>query len=334
MHTASSLADTSGALRRRAWLAGIAALGLPGLPGPARAADAAAAWPQHPVRILLGGNPGSLGRIMAEKLQVKWGQAVYLEQKNGAGGALATEFLASQPPDGYNLQLTNVSLSAQTVLQHKPPGRGNVVPVAMFARQPFILVVNQEMPARTLPELVAYARANPGKLNFGTAGIGAPGHMCGEMFKQMAGIDMVAVHYKSVPASLTDVMSNQIQMMFAPVSASIALIKAGKLRPLAVSSLQRYSLQPDVPTVAEQGYPEFQLVGWNGLHAAPGTPVAVRDRIAASVAEVLDNPEGRASAEATGYELYLLGRVEFETFMAADIARIAKVIRLGNIRME
>ncbi|MES2185177.1 MAG: tripartite tricarboxylate transporter substrate binding protein [Pseudomonadota bacterium] len=332
MQTASCV-DPTGALRRRPWLAGAAALWLSGPAGAAGTASATA-YPVRPVRILLGGNPGSLGRILADKLAARWGQAVFLEQKNGAGGALATEFLASQPPDGYNLQLTTVSLSAQTVLQRKEPGRGNLLPVAMFARQPFMLVVNNDLPAKTLPELVAHAKANPGKLNFGTAGIGAPGHLCGEMLKQMAGIDMVAIHYKAVPAALTDVMSNQIQMMFAPVSASLALAKAGKLRPLAVSSPQRYGLVPDVPTVAEQGYRDFQFLGWNGLHAPPGTPAALRDQIAAAVAEVLNTPEGRDSALANGYELHTMGRAEFEAFMRADIARIAQVIKDGNIKTE
>ncbi|MES2185178.1 MAG: tripartite tricarboxylate transporter substrate binding protein [Pseudomonadota bacterium] len=329
MQTASSILPI-GALRRRPWLAGAAGLLLSGMAGSAAAED----YPTHPVRLVVGGGPDQLARIVADKLAAKWGQGVFVEQRAGASGALATEFIASQPPDGYNLLLTTISFSSQTVLQRKVPGKGRLLPVAMIATLPFVLVVNNDLPFTSVPELVAYAKAHPGTLNFGSAGIGAPGQLNGEMLKQMAGIDMVVVNYKSVAAAVTDVMSNQIQLIFSPVPAALQLVKAGKLRAIAVSSPQRYGALLDVPTVMEQGYPDFQLVSWNGIHVGPGTPVALRDRIAADIAEVMNTPDGREKAQAAGFEPNTMLRVEFEAFMRADVARIAKVIKDGNIKPE
>ncbi len=322
-----------GALRRRPLLAGAAGLLLGGASHAALAAEEGP-YPNRPVRFVVGGGPDQLARIVADKLAAKWGQGVFVEQRAGASGLLATEFIASQPPDGYNLLLTTISFSSQLVLQRKVPGKGNLLPVAMIATLPFVLVVNNDLPFKSVQDLVAYAKAHPGKLNFGSAGIGAPGQLNGEMLKQMAGIDMVVVNYKSVAAALTDVVAGQIQLIFSPVPAALQLVKAGKLRAIAVSSPKRYGPLPEVPTVMEQGYPDFQLVTWNGIHVGPGTPDALRDRIAADMAEVMNTPDGREKALAAGFELSTMNRTEFEAFMQADVARIAKVIKDGNIKPE
>ena len=291
-------------------------------------------YPNHPVRLVVAGGADQLARILADRLTAKWGQAVFVEQKAGASGALATEFIASQPPDGYNLLLTTVAFSSQSILQKRPSGQGELAAVNMIATLPFVLVVNNDLPVKTLPELVAYAKAHPGKLNYGSAGIGAPGQMAAEMLKQMAGIDMVFVPYKTVAQAVTDVISGQIQLIFSPAPGAMALIKAGKVRPIAVGSAKRYSRLPDLPTVAESGYPDYLLVGWNGIHTAPKTPPAILDKIATDIAAVMASPEARERAEAAGFEPVAMTRPDFETFLRADSERIGKVIRDGNIKAE
>ncbi|MES2185180.1 MAG: tripartite tricarboxylate transporter substrate binding protein [Pseudomonadota bacterium] len=291
-------------------------------------------YPSHPVRLVVAGGADQLARILADRLTAKWGQAVFVEQKAGASGALATEFIASQPPDGYNLLLTTVAFSSQNILQKRPPGQGELAAVNMIATLPFVLVVNNDLPVKTLPELVAYAKAHPGTLNYGSAGIGAPGQMAAEMLKQMAGIDMVFVPYKTVAQAVTDVISGQIQLIFSPAPGAMALIKAGKVRPIAVGSTKRYSRLPDLPTVAESGYPDYLLVGWNGIHTAPRTPPAILDKIATDIAAVMASPEARERAEAAGFEPVAMTRPDFETFLRADSERIGKVIRDGNIKAE
>ncbi len=291
-------------------------------------------YPSHPVRLVVAGGADQLARILADRLTARWGQAVFVEEKSGASGALATTFVATQPPDGYNLLLTTVALSSQNILQKRPPGQGELVPVNMIATLPFVLVVNNELPVKTLPELVAYAKAHPGKLNYGSAGIGAPGQMAAEMLKQMAGIDMVFVPYKTVAQAVTDVVSGQIQLIFSPAPGAISLIKAGKVRPLAVGSTRRYKGLPDVPTVAESGYPDYLLTGWNGIHTTPRTPPAILDRIASDIAAVMVTPEAQERAEGAGFEPVVMARKDFEAFLASDTQRIGKVIRDGNIKAE
>jgi tripartite-type tricarboxylate transporter receptor subunit TctC len=291
-------------------------------------------FPVRPIRMVMGGGADQLARIVADAMAARYGQAVYVEQKAGAAGAMATDFMSKAPPDGYTWMMTTVSYTGQRILQKRPPGQGELEPVTMLATFPFILVVNNDLPAHTLPELVALARAQPGKLNFASSGNGAPGHLAGEMLKQMAGIDMLHVPYKSVAQGLTDVIANQVQVMFVPAPAVLPQIRAGRVRALAVSTGQRFKALPDMPTVAEQGWPDYLYVSWNGIHAPPGTPPALLDRIAADITATINTPAMRARAEAAGLETVAMGRQEFGAYMQADLARIAKVVRDGNIKPD
>ena len=293
-------------------------------------------YPARPVRLVVGGGPDQLARIVAEKLSASWGQTVFVEQKNGAGGTVAAQFIAQSPADGSNWLLSSTTYSIGTALQPKLPYSltRDLAPVTMIATLPFVLVVNNDLPARSLKELVALAKSRPGKLNYASSGTGAPPHLAGEMLKQMAGFDALHVPYKSVAPALVDVIANQVQYMFAPAPAALTLIKAGRLRALAVSTLNRYGPLPDVPTVAEQGYPDYQLVGWNGIHVAAKTPDAILDKIANDITAIMKTPDAQEKAEAAGFVPTTMSRKEFEAFVLADLARFTKVIKDGNIKAD
>ena len=293
-------------------------------------------YPARPTRFVVGGGPDQLARIVADKLSARWGQAVFVEQKNGAGGTVAAQFVVQSPPDGYNWLLSSTSYSIGTALQPKLSYSftKDLAPVAMIATLPFVLVVNNDLPVHSLKELVALAKSRPGKLNYGSSGTGSPPHLAGEMLRQMAGIDALHVPYKFVAPALADVIANQVQYMFAPAPAALTLIKGGKLRAIAVSTLNRYGPLPDVLTVAEQGYPDYQLVGWNGVHVAVKTPPAILDKIADDIAAIMKTPDAQQKAEAAGFVPMSMSRKEFEAFVLADLARFTKVIKDGNIKAD
>jgi tripartite-type tricarboxylate transporter receptor subunit TctC len=325
----TSIVRSTATLTRRRFGLGLA-LSLSGLTAIAQE------YPAHPTRFVVGGGPDQLARIVAEKLTLKWGQPVFVEQKNGAAGTVAAQYIAHTPPDGYNWLLSSTSYSISTALQPNLPYSltKDLAPVTMVATLPFVLVVNNDLPVHSLKELVALAKSRPGKLTYGSSGVGAPTHLAGEMLKQMAGIEALHVPYKFVAPALTDVIANQVQYMFAPAPAALGLIKGGKLRALAVTTTSRYAPLPDVPTVAEQGYPEYQLVGWNGIHVAAHTPPAIMDKIANDVGAIMKTPDFREKAEAAGFVPTAMTRNEFEAFVLADLERFRKVIKAGNIKAE
>ena len=299
-------------------------------------AGAAETYPAHPTRFVVGGGPDQLARIVADALSSQWPQPVFVEQKNGAGGTVAAQFIAGSAPDGYNWLLSSTTYTIGTALNPKLPYNftKDLVPVTMIATLPFVLVVNNDLPVKNLKELVALMKANPGKYNYASSGTGAPPHLAGEMLKQQAGIDVLHVPYKFVPPALADVIANQAQWMFSPAPAALSLVQAGKLRAIAVSTKERYSHLPDVPTVAEQGYPDYLLVGWNGVHLPAKTPAAILDKVAADVSAVMKTPEARQKAENAGFVPTVMARKEFEAFCAADLARFVKVIKAGNIKPD
>ena len=326
---ASPVNASSGPGHGRLWLLALALYALSAI---APAQD----FPSRPTRVIVGPGPDALARIVGQKLGESWGHAVIVDQRPGAGGIVAADSVAKSAPDGYTLLLSTGSYTINTILQPKSPYdfERDLAPVSLIATLPFVLVVHPAVPVHSLKELVALAKSRPGKLNYASSGKGTPPHLAGEMLKQMANIDLVHVAYKGAAPGVNDVMAGQVEMMFVPAPTGLPLIKAGKLRAIAVSSPRRYPALPELPTVAEQGYPDFAVVGWNGIHVAAKTPPAIIEKLAVEVARIMHTRDAQEKAEAAGYEPVGSSRQEFEAFVRADITRAAKVIKAGNIQPD
>ena len=299
-------------------------------------ASFAQTYPDKPIRIIVGPGPDALARIVGERLTESWGQSVVVDQRPAAGGIVAGDAVAKAAPDGYTLLLSTGSFTINSVLQAKAPYdfQRDLTPVSLMATLAFVLVVNPAVPANSFKELVAMARAQPGKLNYASAGNGTPPHLAGEMLKQMAKIDMQHVPYKSAAAGITDVAGGQVQMMFVPAPTALPLIKGGRVRPLAVSSPQRYAGLPDVPTVSEEGLPDFSIVGWNGLHAPAKTPPAIIEKLSREVMSIMRQRGALERAMAAGLEPVGSTQEEFIAFQRRDIARATAVIKAANIQPD
>jgi tripartite-type tricarboxylate transporter receptor subunit TctC len=300
--------------------------------GAAQAQD----YPSKPIRFIVGPGPDLLARLVGEKLSASWGQPVVVDQRPAAGGVVAGDAVAKSPPDGYMLLLSTGSYTINSALRVKSPYdfTRDLMPVSLMATLPFVLVVNPSLPVHTLPELIAMAKAKPGSLNYASSGIGTPAHLAGEMLKQMAKIDVLHVAYKGAAPAVTDVMGGQVQMSFVPAPTALPLVKTGKLRAIAVSSPKRYFALPEVPTVAEQGYPDFAVVGWNGLHLPAKTPPAIVQKLHQEVARILRLADVKERAAEAGFEPVGSTPEEFERFVRADIERATAVIQAAGIRAE
>jgi tripartite-type tricarboxylate transporter receptor subunit TctC len=299
--------------------------------GPARAD-----YPDKPIRLIVGPGPDILARIIGEKLTAAWGQPVVVDQRPAAGGVVAGDSVAKAAPDGYTLLLSTGSYTVNSALRAKAPYdfQRDLTPVSLMATLPFILVVHPSVPVKGVKDLVALAQAQPGKLNYASSGNGTPSHLSGEMLKQMAKVDIVHVAYKGAAPALTDVLGGQVQLSFLPAPTALPLVKSGKLHAIGVSSPKRYAALPDVPTIAEQGYPDFSVVGWNGIHVPARTPAPVIDKLNREIAAILKQPEAREKAAAAGFEAVGSTREEFEAFVKADIAKATAVIKAGNIQPD
>ncbi|HEX4327117.1 MAG TPA: tripartite tricarboxylate transporter substrate binding protein [Burkholderiales bacterium] len=293
-------------------------------------------YPDKPIRIIVGPGPDTLARLLGAEITKDWGQQVLVDQRPAAGGIVAADVVAKAAPDGYTLLLSTGSFTINTALNAKLPYDflHDLTPVSLMATFPFILVVRPDAPYHSLKDLVEAARAQPGKLNYASAGNGTPPHLAGEMLKQMANINMVHVPYKGAAPAITDLIGGQVQTMFGVAPAALPQVKGGKLRALAVSSQKRYVLLPDVPSVAESGYPDFQVVGWNGLHAPAKTPKAIIDKLNAEVARYLKSKEAQEPLLASGFVAEGSTVAEFDAFARADIARATQVIKTANIHVD
>jgi tripartite-type tricarboxylate transporter receptor subunit TctC len=301
----------------------------------------AGSFPEKPSRFIVGFTPGGpsdiIARALGQKLSDQWGQQVVIENRPGAGGNIAAEAAAKSAPDGYTWLLGNNSILATNQSLYRSlafdPVR-DFAPVALVAIQPNILVVNPRVPATTVKELIALAKAKPGQLNYASSGSGAAAHLAGELFKTMAGVDMVHVPYKGAQPALTDVIAGQAQLMFATSASAIPYIKAGRLRALAVTSSRRSPSVPDLPTVSEAGVPGFEAITWHGVVVPRATPQPVVERLNAGIIEALRARDLRERLESLGAELAPGSPQDFADYIAREIPKWAKVVKDSGARAD
>jgi tripartite-type tricarboxylate transporter receptor subunit TctC len=305
------------------------------------ASAAQEAWPTRPVRIVVpypaGGVADLLPRLVGQKLSEKWGQPVVIENKPGASGNIGLAEVARAEPDGYTLGLAPTgNLTVNPTLFAKMPfdTAKDLTPVTNLAQSPNVLVVHPSVPAKTFRELIAHAKANPGKLNFSSPGAGAGAHLAGELLNIEAGIKAVHIPYKGMAPAVNDLLGGQVQMMFAGISTAIPHIRTGKLVPLAIASEKRSPQLPDVPTVAESGYPGFEVTSWYGIVARAGTPPEVIRKIHRDMAEALQQPDVRAKLEGLGLEPVGNTPAEFSKMIAAETRKWADIMKKAGIEPQ
>jgi tripartite-type tricarboxylate transporter receptor subunit TctC len=309
----------------------------------AAASDATAAeFPARPIKLVIpyaaGGPTDIFGRLLAEYVARDLKQAVVVENKGGAQGAIGAEMVARAEPDGYTLLGTSGSVIVLNPLLYKKLSYDPAKELRMLAlvtEVPVVLCVHPSVPAKTIAEFVAYAKQNPGKLNFGSSGTGSFTHLAAEMFKQMAGIEMTHVAYKGAAPALSDVMSGHIQLMFESVSLALPQIRSGLLLPLGISSAQRHAELPDVPTIAESGYPEYFVSVWNGVVVPAGLPDDVTRILTDSLNRAMNDDAFRASLQKIGYTaLRPRSPAAIAEFMDAERIRWSGVIKAQNISLD
>ena len=302
----------------------------------------AAEYPTRAIKLIVpyaaGGPTDVLGRMVGDYLGRDLKQTVVVENKAGAQGAIGAEAAARSEPDGYTLFFTAASLFVLNPQLYKKlpydPDKDFRM-LAVITDIPMLMEVHPSVPARTVAEFVAYARQNPGKLNFGSAGTGGTTHLAGEMFKLMAGVDMVHIAYKGAGPALTDLLSGNIQLMFDTLGTALPPVKGGLLRPLAISSAQRIDELPDVPTMAESGYPDYAVSVWYGVAAPSKVPDDVVQKIKASLDRALSDEVFRASLDKVGFKpLRPKSQAEIDKFIATDRALWAGVIKVLNISLD
>ena len=323
-------------LRRTAAL-GAALLALLWTAAIARAAD----YPARPVTIVLGFPPGGasdiLGRIIANKLAAVLGQPFVIDNRPGAGGNVAGEAVAHAAPDGYTLLLGNNSILATNASLYKTIGfdaEKDFAPICLIGTQANVLVVNKDLPAHSLAELIALAKAKPGKLNYASSGYGLAAHLAGELFKAEAHIDIVHVPYKGSAPALQDVIAGHDQMMFATTSGAMGFIASGQVRPLAVTTLRRTAALPDIATIDELAIKGFDATTWHGLVAPAGTPQDIIDKLNHATIEALHDPDVRKSLEGLGVDIAGSSPAEFAAYIKAEIPKWAAVIKASGAKLE
>jgi len=299
-------------------------------------AGAAAKFPGKPIRFVLGPSPDLLPRLVGQKLSEIWGQQVIVDPRPAANGLVAAEAVAKSTPDGYSWLLSTGTFVVDNCLNANLPYHlmRDFAPVTLMATLPFVLVVHPSVPATSVAELINVARARPGQLNYASTGNGSTAHLATEMFKNMAGVDLVHVPYKSVPAALIDVAGSQVQVMFAAAQAGLPQVRSGRLRALAVSGPKRSLAAPEIPSVAESGLPGFEVVGWNGVHVPAQTPRPLIDQLNRDIVGVLKLPDVNERMVASGFDPAATTVAGFDEFVRANYARYAKIIKDAGIRAE
>ncbi len=299
-----------------------------------------AAYPERPVRLIVaqapGGNADIIGRALAEGLSERFGQSVIVDNRGGASGIIAIELVVRAPADGHTLLLVASSFGVNPALKRKLPydQQRDLAPITLVATAPNILVVGPALPIKSVAELIQAAKNRPGELTFGSSGnLGSP-HLAGELFKLMTGVSMTHVPYKGAAASLTDLIAGRISLSFASLPSAIGHVRSGRLRALAVTSEKRFSLVPELPTIAELGLPGFETSAWQGLLAPANTPRAIINKINADSAATVASPSMRTLLAANGAEGVANSPAAFATYVQNQIIKWTKVVQAAGIQAE
>jgi len=300
----------------------------------------AQAWPDKPIRFLMSAPAGSsidvLGRAIADQLKDRLGQPVVVENKPAAGGTVATSEVAHSAPDGYTMVLAfNGPLAFAPFLQKLPYDVSkDLAPVIITSSQPNVLAVNATLPVHSVKELVAYAKANPGKLNYASVGNGSSSHLNMEAFKSMAGFDALHVPFNGSPPAVKSTVQNETQMLFAVMQPLQAQIQAGALRAIAVTTSKRFALLPDLPTIAESGYPGFEALAWNGVLVAAGTPTPIVARLNTEMNAILKEPDVVQKMHGFGFDLIGGTPEDFDALISGEAKRWEPVIRKVGLKVD
>lgn len=306
----------------------------------AAAAAQAQSWPAKPVKLInpfpAGGGTDTFARPLAAKLGAALGQPIIVENLGGAGGTLGATTASKQAPDGYTFFM---GATHHAIAQTLYPKLGynierDFVPVAVVAVLPNVVVVNPKLPFRSVGELIAYAKANPDKLNFGSAGNGTSHHLAGELFKTMTGTRLTHVPYRGAGPMMQDLLGGQVDLAFDGMGSSAAQIKSGKLRPLAVTTARRASLLPDVPTMSEAGLPGYEVTTWYAIWAIKGTPQPIIERMQKEIATALQSAELKAIWDLQGAVPGAASPATFAPFLRSEIVRWGKVVKDGNVKID
>ena len=305
------------------------------------AGAAAQTYPAKPVRMIVGFPPGGgtdvVARVIAAKLSEWYGQQIIVENRPGATGTIGADVVAKSPPDGYTLIMGHVNSHAIAPnIFHKLPydALRDFAPVAYVGYVPNVLVVNPSVPAKSVKELIALARSKPGALNYASSGTGSTQHLAGEMFMQLASIDIVHVPYKGSGQAIGDLLAGVVAMNFDTMPPVIEHIKSGRLRALAISTPSRVAQLPDVPTFTEEGVSGFDVTNWYGVMAPGGTPKEIVTKLNADINKAMQVPEVRGRLEQVGTQMREGSPADFEAFMRAELAKYAKLVKDANISVE
>ncbi|MEQ1773884.1 MAG: tripartite tricarboxylate transporter substrate binding protein [Burkholderiales bacterium] len=299
------------------------------------------AYPTRPIRLLVPSTPGgsvdTLARAVGVKLSERFNQQVVIDNRSGAGGVIAGELTAKAPPDGHTLMLGTVaSLAANVSLQKKLPydPLRDYAPVTLAATQNLMLVVNPSLPAKNVKELIALAKTKPGQITFASAGSGAGGHLSGELFKLLAGIDLLHIPYKGMAPALVDVISGQVSLSFPSIATALPQVKSGKVRALAVTGAKRSQAAPDVLTMQEAGVPGYESATWYGVVAPAATPRHIVIKLSSEIVAILKQPELRDRLAADGAEPLGTTPEAFGQHLKSEIAKWAKVVSAAGLRAD
>lgn len=295
-------------------------------------------YPTKPVRLVVHIGPGSsmdiVARVLAQKLTARWGEQVIVDNRAGAGGNIGIDLVAKSAPDGYTILFGSSSVAVSASYYRKLPydALRDLIPISQVSSRLNVLSVGLPLPVNSVKELIAYAKARPGQVTFGSGGgVGSSDHMAGELFKLLAGVDVVHVPYKSGPAAVNDLIGGQLTMYIGGMPIQLPMIKAGKIKPLATSGLQRASALPDLPTIAEAGVPGYEVNVWYGIFAPRGTPKAVVAKIADGVAAVMKAPENHDRWVTLGVDPEGTTPEQFAAYFRADIEKWRKVVKAANL---